>query len=72
MSVRINSTILLKVSVTKFLSVLIDAKFTWVNHMEVVKRKMSGANWFNVYNNNTIIRFMRNVIYLFYLIYTAI
>ena len=43
MPVRLNAIVLLQVSVTKFLGVLIDDRFTWVNQTDVVKRKISSA-----------------------------
>ena len=48
MPVRLNDTVLLQVSVTKFLGVLIDDRFTWVNQIDVVKSKTIKRHWFNV------------------------
>ena len=43
MPVRLNDTVLLQVSVTKFLGVLIEDIFTCFNQIDVVKRKISSA-----------------------------
>ena len=42
-SITMNKEVINRVSVTKFLGVMIDDKLTWKHHIDLVKSKFPGA-----------------------------